>query len=33
VRVALEKAGFKIESALMKQMWIPVEIVRGAKVP
>jgi demethylmenaquinone methyltransferase/2-methoxy-6-polyprenyl-1,4-benzoquinol methylase len=33
VRVALEKAGFKIESALMKHMWIPVEIVRGAKVP
>jgi demethylmenaquinone methyltransferase/2-methoxy-6-polyprenyl-1,4-benzoquinol methylase len=31
VRVALEKAGFKIESALMKHMWIPVEIVRGAK--
>jgi len=33
VRVALEKAGFKIASALMKHMWIPVEIVRGAKVP
>ena len=33
VRRALEKAGFKIESALMKHMWIPVEIVRGAKVP
>ena len=33
VRVALEKAGFKIESALMKHMWVPVEIVRGAKVP
>jgi demethylmenaquinone methyltransferase/2-methoxy-6-polyprenyl-1,4-benzoquinol methylase len=33
VRKALEKAGFKIESALMKHMWIPVEIVRGAKVP
>ena len=31
VREALEKAGFKIESALMKHMWIPVEIVRGAK--
>ena len=33
VREALENAGFKIESALMKHMWIPVEIVRGAKVP
>jgi demethylmenaquinone methyltransferase/2-methoxy-6-polyprenyl-1,4-benzoquinol methylase len=33
VRKALEKAGFKIESALMKHMWIPVEIVRAAKVP
>jgi demethylmenaquinone methyltransferase/2-methoxy-6-polyprenyl-1,4-benzoquinol methylase len=33
VRVALEKAGFKIERSLMKHMWIPVEIVRGAKVP
>jgi demethylmenaquinone methyltransferase/2-methoxy-6-polyprenyl-1,4-benzoquinol methylase len=31
VREALEKAGFTIESALMKHMWIPVEIVRGAK--
>jgi demethylmenaquinone methyltransferase/2-methoxy-6-polyprenyl-1,4-benzoquinol methylase len=29
VRVALEKAGFKIEKALMRRMWIPVEIVLG----
>jgi ubiquinone/menaquinone biosynthesis C-methylase UbiE len=33
VRKALEKAGFKIESAMMRRMWILVEIVRGAKVP
>ena len=31
VREALEKAGFTIENALMKHMWIPVEIVRGTK--
>ena len=29
VREALEKAGFKIEKALMRRMWIPVEIVLG----
>jgi hypothetical protein len=29
VREALEKAGFKIGSALMKHMWIPVEIILG----
>ena len=33
VRVALEKAGFKIERSLMKHMWISVEIVRGDKLP
>ena len=31
VREALENAGFKIETALLKKMWIPVEIVRGDK--
>jgi ubiquinone/menaquinone biosynthesis C-methylase UbiE len=31
VRKALEKAGFKIQNALKKHMWIPVEIVLGAK--
>jgi len=31
VREALEKAGFKIERALMRHMWIAVEIVRGGK--
>jgi ubiquinone/menaquinone biosynthesis C-methylase UbiE len=31
VREALERAGFKIENALIKHMWVPVEIVRGAK--
>ena len=29
VREALEKAGFKIEKALMRRMWISVEIVLG----
>jgi ubiquinone/menaquinone biosynthesis C-methylase UbiE len=31
VREALEKAGFKIEKALVKHMWVPVEIIRGSK--
>ena len=31
VREALEKAGFKTGSALMKHMWIPVEIVLSLK--
>ena len=31
VRGALEMAGFKTQKALKKRMWIPVEIVRGAK--
>jgi ubiquinone/menaquinone biosynthesis C-methylase UbiE len=31
VREALETAGFKIQKALKKRMWIPVEIIRGAK--
>ncbi len=31
VREALENAGFKIQKALMKHMWIPVEIVLAAK--
>ena len=31
VREAIETAGFKIEKALIKHMWVPVEIVRGAK--
>jgi demethylmenaquinone methyltransferase/2-methoxy-6-polyprenyl-1,4-benzoquinol methylase len=31
VREALEKAGFTIQNALRKHMWIPVEIVLGAK--
>jgi len=28
---ALEKAGFEIQKALKKRMWIPVEIVLGSK--
>ena len=31
VREALEKAGFKIQKALKKHMWIPVEIILGLK--
>ncbi len=31
VREALAKAGFKITKALKKHMWIPVEIILGAK--
>jgi demethylmenaquinone methyltransferase/2-methoxy-6-polyprenyl-1,4-benzoquinol methylase len=31
VREAAENAGFEIQKALMKHMWVPVEIVRGAK--
>lgn len=31
VRQALENAGFKIQKALMKRMWIPVEIILGTK--
>jgi demethylmenaquinone methyltransferase/2-methoxy-6-polyprenyl-1,4-benzoquinol methylase len=31
VREALEKAGFKIQKALKKHMWIPVEIILGVK--
>jgi demethylmenaquinone methyltransferase/2-methoxy-6-polyprenyl-1,4-benzoquinol methylase len=31
VREALEKAGFKIQKALKKHMWIPVEIVLSVK--
>lgn len=31
VREAMETAGFNIEKALIKHMWVPVEIVRGAK--
>jgi ubiquinone/menaquinone biosynthesis C-methylase UbiE len=31
VRQALEHAGFKIQDALMKHMWIPVEIILGVK--
>jgi ubiquinone/menaquinone biosynthesis C-methylase UbiE len=31
VRQALADAGFKIQKALMKRMWIPVEIVLGTK--
>jgi demethylmenaquinone methyltransferase/2-methoxy-6-polyprenyl-1,4-benzoquinol methylase len=33
VRDTLEKAGFKTQNALLKHMWIPVEIIRGAKPP
>ncbi len=31
VREALEKAGFEIQKALLKHMWVPVEIIRGSK--
>ncbi len=31
VREALENAGFKIQKALVKHMWVPVEIVRASK--
>ena len=31
VREALENAGFKIQKAFVKHMWVPVEIVRGDK--
>jgi len=31
VRESLEKAGFKIDKALTKHMWIPVEIILGVK--
>lgn len=31
VREAMETAGFNIEKALIKHMWVPVEIVRGVK--
>jgi ubiquinone/menaquinone biosynthesis C-methylase UbiE len=31
VRAALEQAGFKIQTALTKHMWIPVEIILGVK--
>jgi demethylmenaquinone methyltransferase/2-methoxy-6-polyprenyl-1,4-benzoquinol methylase len=31
VREALQKAGFKIQNTLKKHLWIPVEIVLGAK--
>jgi ubiquinone/menaquinone biosynthesis C-methylase UbiE len=31
VREALENAGFVIQKALTKHMWVPVEIVRGCK--
>jgi demethylmenaquinone methyltransferase/2-methoxy-6-polyprenyl-1,4-benzoquinol methylase len=31
VREAMEKAGFRIQKALKKHMWIPVEIVFGVK--
>jgi demethylmenaquinone methyltransferase/2-methoxy-6-polyprenyl-1,4-benzoquinol methylase len=31
VREALESAGFKIQKALVKHMWVPVEIIRGSK--
>lgn len=31
VRAALEEAGFQIQAALRKRMWIPVEIVLGTK--
>jgi hypothetical protein len=32
VREAVENAGFKIQKVLKKRMWIPVEIVLGAKI-
>jgi ubiquinone/menaquinone biosynthesis C-methylase UbiE len=31
VRAALEKAGFKIQKALRKRLWVPVEIILGVK--
>jgi ubiquinone/menaquinone biosynthesis C-methylase UbiE len=31
VRETLEKAGFKIQKALKKHMWIPVEVILGVK--
>lgn len=31
VRAALEQAGFKIGKALLKHMWIPVEVILGVK--
>jgi demethylmenaquinone methyltransferase/2-methoxy-6-polyprenyl-1,4-benzoquinol methylase len=31
VRETLEQAGFKIQKALIKHMWIPVEIILGVK--
>ena len=31
VREALESAGFKIQKALVKHMWVPVEIILGVK--
>ncbi len=31
VREALEDAGFKIQKALKKHLWVPVEIVLGVK--
>ncbi len=31
VRAALEEAGFKIQTALRKRLWLPVEIVLGVK--
>ena len=31
VRQVLENAGFQIQKALMKHMWIPVEVILGAK--
>ena len=33
VRAALEEAGFKIQKAFLKPMWLPVEIVLGLKPP
>jgi ubiquinone/menaquinone biosynthesis C-methylase UbiE len=33
VREALEEAGFQIKKALVRHMWLPVEIVLGLKLP
>jgi ubiquinone/menaquinone biosynthesis C-methylase UbiE len=33
VREALEEAGFKIQKAFIRRMWLPVEIVLGVKPP
>ena len=33
VREALEEAGFKIQKALIRHMWLPVEVVLGFKPP